>query len=210
MIRLGTFVWLAVLTLIGVGLYQVELGVLAKEAELKQINHQIDADREAVHVLDAEWSYLNDPTRLTDLARRYTDLAPVTPTQIAGFDRLLPRAAPIVAGVPPFERDWPIDPLPADKGAPNAPTPNAPTPAAPPLIASARPATPTPQTQPAPSPTAAVALAQPAAPTDGIGAIIAASETTITKIPSRPTDEQAQADDTIAAILADMKKAQQQ
>jgi hypothetical protein len=91
MIRLGTFIWLALLTLIGVGLYQVELGVLAKEAELKQINRQIDANREAMHVLDAEWSYLNDPTRLADLARRYTDLTPATPTQIADFDRLAPR-----------------------------------------------------------------------------------------------------------------------
>ena len=91
MIRVGTFVWLALLTLIGVGLYQVELGVLAKESELRQINRQIDANREATHVLEAEWSYLNDPTRLADLARRYTDLAPATPTQIAGFDRLAPR-----------------------------------------------------------------------------------------------------------------------
>jgi hypothetical protein len=100
MIRLGTFIWLAVLTMIGVGLYQVELGVLAKEAELKQINRQIDANREATHVLEAEWSYLNDPTRLADLTRRYTDLAPATPTQIAGFDRLVPRPP---AGAP-FER----------------------------------------------------------------------------------------------------------
>jgi hypothetical protein len=100
MIRLATFVWLALLTLIGVGLYQVELGVLAKESELKQINRQIDANRDATHVLEAEWSYLNDPTRLADLTRRYTDLAPATPTQIAGFDRLLPRPP---AGAP-FER----------------------------------------------------------------------------------------------------------
>ena len=100
MIRLGTFIWLAILTMIGVGLYQVELGVLAKEAELKQINRQIDANRDAIHVLDAEWSYLNDPTRLADLARRYSDLSPATPTQIASFDRLMPRPP---AGAP-FER----------------------------------------------------------------------------------------------------------
>ena len=218
MIRLGTFVWLAVLTLIGVGLYQVELGVLAKEAQLKQINHQIDADREAIHVLDAEWSYLNDPTRLADLARRYTDLAPVTPTQIAGFDRLLPRAAPVVAGVPPFERDWPVDPLPPTEAAPATPTPNTPTPAPPPAIASAKPTAPASpaSTASASATSPAVAALQPPAPpmppapADGIGAIIAASETTTTRSPTRPTDEQAQADDTITAILADMKKAQQQ
>ncbi len=115
MIRLATFVWLALLTMIGVGLYQVELGVLAKESELKQINRQIDANREATHVLEAEWSYLNDPTRLADLTRRYTDLAPATPTQIAGFDRLLPRPPParpssagcMKAAVPGRRRFWP-------------------------------------------------------------------------------------------------------
>src|SRR3569623_3009722 len=100
MIRLSTFVWLALLTMIGVGLYQVERGVLAKDAELRQINRQIDSNRDAAHVLEAEWSYLNDPTRLADLARRYTDLAPATPAQIAGFDRLVPRPP---AGAP-FER----------------------------------------------------------------------------------------------------------
>jgi hypothetical protein len=207
MIRLGTFVWLAVLTLIGIGLYQVELGVLAKQAELKQINHQIDANREAIHVLDAEWSYLNDPTRLAELARRYTDLAPVTPTQIADFGRLMPRAAPIIAGVPPFERGWPIDPVPAVKGSPTSPTPNSPNPAMPPPMANAKP------TAPAATPPASMASAsQPEPtpePTDGIGAIIAASETTPSKNTGRPTDEQAQADNVIDAILADMRRAQQ-
>jgi len=217
MIRLGTFVWLAVLTLIGVGLYQVELGVLAKQAELKQINQKIDADREAIHVLDAEWSYLNDPTRLADLARRYTDMAPITPTQIAGFDRLMPRAAPIIAGVPPFERDWPIDPVPAARGAPGSPTSpvrNAPTPAAPPPMASAKPTAPGTTSAASGAASMAAAAAQPEAepapaPTDGIGAIIAASETTTAKNPTRPTDEQAQADGVIDAILADMRRAQQ-
>jgi hypothetical protein len=190
MIRIGTFVWLALLTLIGVGLYQVELGVLAKEAELKQITQKIDANRDAMHVLDAEWSYLNDPTRLADLARRYTDMVPVTPTQLAGFERLMPRQAPVIDGVPPFERNWPVDPVPettpADKG---------------PLLLSS---------------------AKPNGGEDAIASIIAASQTTTAsptpaldavtaskpKKAGQPTDEQAQADDVIDAILADMKKAQ--
>jgi len=188
MIRLGTFVWLAILTLIGVGLYQVELGVLAKEAELKQINRQIDANRDAMHVLDAEWSYLNDPTRLADLARRYTDMVPVTPTQMAGFERLMPRQAPVIDGVPTYERNWPVDPLP--ETAPNAKAPL--------LLSSAKPGgedaigaiIAASQTASA-APSASVPL--PAAPAKKAG---------------QPTDEQAAADDVINAILADMKKAQ--
>jgi hypothetical protein len=172
MIRLSTFIWLAVLTMIGVGLYQVELGVLAKEAELKQINRQIDANREATHVLEAEWSYLNDPTRLADLARRYTDLAPATPTQIAGFDRLVPRPP---AGAP-FERG-----LHEGGGA-----------AAAALLASMK------GTEPeadGPSATPAAAVSAAPGPEE--------------KRANKPTDEQAEADGVIDAILADMKKAQQ-
>lgn len=172
MIRLGTFIWLAVLTLIGVGLYQVELGVLAKEAELKQINRQIDANREATHVLEAEWSYLNDPTRLADLARRYTDLAPATPTQIAGFDRLLPRPP---AGAP-FERGL------HEGGGAGAAA----------LLASMKGSEP-----------------DPTGPTATPAAVVSAAAAPEEKSPSKPTDEQAAADDVIDAILADMKKAQQ-
>jgi hypothetical protein len=192
MIRIGTFVWLAILTLIGVGLYQVELGVLAKQAELKQIKAQIEANRDAMHVLDAEWSYLNDPTRLADLTRRYTDMVPVTPTQVAGFERLMPRQVPVIDGVPPFERNWPVDPVP-DNGTPN---PGAKGPL---LLSSAK----------------------PSGSDDAIGAFIAASQTSVPtatavsmptppKKTGQPTDEQAAADDVINAILADMKKAQKQ
>jgi hypothetical protein len=174
MIRLGTFVWLALLTMIGVGLYQVELGVLAKESELRQINRQIDANRDATHVLEAEWSYLNDPTRLADLARRYTDLAPATPTQIAGFDRLIPRPP---AGQP-FERG-----LHEGGGA-----------AAAALLASMK----------GSEPDANAPKATPAAASN-----FTTASSSEEKSPAKPTDEQAEADDVIDAILADMKKAQE-
>jgi hypothetical protein len=186
MIRIGTFVWLAILTLIGVGLYQVELGVLAKEAELKQIKRQIDANRDAMHVLDAEWSYLNDPTRLADLARRYTDMVPVTPTQMAGFERLMPRQAPVIDGVPSFERNWPVDPVPETSPSGKGPL----------LLSSAKPGS---------SDDAIGAIIAASQTTSAT----AAAPTTAKKA-GQPTDEQAAADDVINAILADMKKAQTQ
>jgi hypothetical protein len=150
--------------------------VLAKESELKQINRQIDANRDATHVLEAEWSYLNDPTRLADLARRYTDLAPATPTQIAGFDRLLPRPP---AGQP-FERG-----LHEGGGA-----------AAAALLASMK----------GSEPNAAGPKATPAAAAFATASAPGPEEK---RAPAKPTDEQAEADGVIDAILADMKKAQQ-
>jgi hypothetical protein len=125
-------------------------------------------------VLEAEWSYLNDPTRLADLARRYTDLAPATPTQIAGFDRLVPRPP---AGQP-FERG-----LHEGGGA-----------AAAALLASMK----------SSEPDANAPKATPAAASN-----FAAASSSEEKSPAKPTDEQAEADDVIDAILADMKKAQE-
>ncbi|WP_374384053.1 hypothetical protein [Dongia sp.] len=100
MIRIGTIVWFVVLALLGVGLFQVKYAVQAKERELKKVNRQIAADREAMRVLEAEWSYLNDPVRLADLTRRHTDLTPVMASQIATFDALPPRPAAEPDAVP--------------------------------------------------------------------------------------------------------------
>ena len=45
-------------------------------------------------LLRAEWAHLNDPNRLSDLARRHLDLAPVAGVQVVRFDILPARPAP--------------------------------------------------------------------------------------------------------------------
>lgn len=104
MIRIGTIVWFVILAMLGIGLFQVKYSVQSKERELRLVNRQITADREAMRVLEAEWSYLNDPVRLADLTRRHTDLAPVMAGQIATFEGLVPRPAPEepAPGLPPM------------------------------------------------------------------------------------------------------------
>ena len=52
------------------------------------MRRQIEANYNAIHVLQAEWSYLNDPLRLADLTRRHTELVPTTPGQIGDFASL--------------------------------------------------------------------------------------------------------------------------
>ena len=119
MIRIGTIVWFVVLAMLGVGLFQVKYAVQTKERELRTVNRQITADREAMRVLEAEWSYLNDPVRLADLTRRHTDLAPVMAGQIATFEGLAPRPADIdetAPGLPPLAAvpgDAPVAAIPA-------------------------------------------------------------------------------------------------
>lgn len=114
MIRIGTIAWFVVLALLGVGLFQVKYAVQAKERELRSVNKQITADRQILRVLEAEWSYLNDPVRLADLTRRHTDLAPAMANQIARFDDLRARPVEPAPGAPLMvEGQQQIAPVPA-------------------------------------------------------------------------------------------------
>lgn len=72
-------------------LFQVKYEVQDLERELAGVNRQILADQEAVHVLQAEWSYLNQPARIAELSRRHLGLGPMQPEQVAGIAALPPR-----------------------------------------------------------------------------------------------------------------------
>ncbi len=181
MIRMSAFIWLGALALLSVGLFQVKYSVQGKEAELRQITRQIDANREAIHVMEAEWSYLNDPLRLADLARRHTDLVPAMSTQIATFEQLPARPPMAVPGP-----DTTMPPAPATK-APDEPVP--------PALLSSAPGV----TAPAENPSAQ----------DGGVDMVPAVSTAPAPAAAGPTDEAGDADAVIDAILADMQKAQQ-
>ena len=96
MIRLGTLLWLALVTLAGFSLFQLKYRVQGQEQELARLFHQIQGDRDQIQILRAEWAHLNDPHRLAELARRYLDLAPVAGVQIVRFSALPVRPTPNV------------------------------------------------------------------------------------------------------------------
>ncbi len=83
MIRRSTLLWLVAAILIGCGLYQLKYEVQAKEERLVRLNRQIQQEQEAIHVLNAEWAFLNRPDRLADLSKRHLELNPVEPTQFS-------------------------------------------------------------------------------------------------------------------------------
>jgi cell division protein FtsL len=89
----STMLWTCLAGAVGIGLFLVKHEVKAMEARLAGINQEIQRNREEIHVLNAEWSYLNDPARLRDLAQRHLGMKPIGPTQVAGFD-FLPTLAP--------------------------------------------------------------------------------------------------------------------
>ncbi len=179
MIRVSVLVWTIILAFLGIGLFQVKYNVQSKERELREVHRQIEANLTSIHVLEAEWSYLNDPLRLADLARRHTELLPTTPGQIGDIASLPPRPAEMFGPPPPPDGATPEAAPPLLSSAPQD---SAPAPAAPiiPVKAIA------PEAEPAPAP---VAQQEPQ--------------------PLKPKDEQAEADAMIDAILADMEKAQE-
>jgi cell division protein FtsL len=104
MIRPSTAIWLAVVFCVGFVMFKVKYEVQDLDDQLAKVNREIATERDAIHVLKAEWSFLAQPNRLADLAKRHLDLAPISTAQLAGLDRIesipmRPAALPAVAAL---------------------------------------------------------------------------------------------------------------
>ncbi len=95
-------------------LFHIKQEVRELEEELGIVHSDILRHQEAIRVLRTEWSYLNQPARIAELAERHLDMQLLTARQYVGFFEIPYRAA-------------------AD--AASAPSPAAPSPAAPALEA---------------------------------------------------------------------------
>lgn len=91
MIRPTVLISLGLAAGLSLALFALKYQVQDLENELVRLNRSIFAEQQAVHVLKAEWSHLNDPERLRALARRHLGMRPVTPNQLATVADLPPR-----------------------------------------------------------------------------------------------------------------------
>lgn len=103
--RLGILFWLALVVGSGLVTFRVKYAVQDVEDELIRVRKQTVAEQQEIHVLNAEWTYLNQPERLADLNRRFLALAPVIPKQLQASISDIPlRTAPaqdtLVAAAP--------------------------------------------------------------------------------------------------------------
>ncbi|MCH9000557.1 MAG: hypothetical protein IID48_20155 [Proteobacteria bacterium] len=74
-------------------LFQIKQEVREMEEELGIVHRDILRHQEAIRVLKTEWSYLNQPARIADLAGRHLDLRPLTARQFVRLEDLPPRGA---------------------------------------------------------------------------------------------------------------------
>jgi hypothetical protein len=98
MIRRVTLLGMILAIAGGVGLFLLKHEVQSMESRLAEVRRGIFQDQQATHVLKAEWTYLNDPARLRDLAARHLDLKPIRATQIVSIDSL-PRREAVPASI---------------------------------------------------------------------------------------------------------------
>ncbi len=95
------------LVLVGVsmvGVFHVEHQVQEIRSELSSLNKQIVEDKHATHVLKAEWTYLNQPERLQQMASRYLDMDVMLAQQ---FNRMIPAAGGVDGPVMVAEKQMP-------------------------------------------------------------------------------------------------------
>ncbi|MDP6474881.1 MAG: hypothetical protein QF449_07675 [Alphaproteobacteria bacterium] len=85
MIRPDLILWIGLPAIVTIALLLISYQVQRLENELDRLERAAIAQQEEIHVLNAEWSFLNRPERLARLAERHLQLAPVAPRQMISF-----------------------------------------------------------------------------------------------------------------------------
>jgi cell division protein FtsL len=80
--RQTTMLFVLLAGALSLALFSVKYQVQDLEGELANLNRSIKAEQQAIRVLKAEWSHLNNPERLRGLAERHLGLDQVRPDQM--------------------------------------------------------------------------------------------------------------------------------
>ena len=80
--------WVTLTCLVGFGMFVMKNQVQNLENELASINRNIEEDVKNIHILKAEWSHLNNPSRLRALATKHISLNQVKAEQIINYSAL--------------------------------------------------------------------------------------------------------------------------
>lgn len=92
--RRSTLLWSVLAISVVIGLFVVKHRVQTLEDKLHALNAEIITDRDAIQVMQAEWSYLNQPARLEALSKRLLGMDAPAATQTVSMQELLEQSAP--------------------------------------------------------------------------------------------------------------------
>ncbi|MEQ8666389.1 MAG: hypothetical protein RIC16_11765 [Rhodospirillales bacterium] len=105
MFRIATLISMATGALLAVFVFAIKYEVQDLEAEFSRLSRSIERERQAIHVLTAEWSHLNEPARLRALARDQLGLDQISVDRLRALDRVPLRAVPELIGDPEDENN---------------------------------------------------------------------------------------------------------
>ena len=88
MTRFAFFCWAAAVAIAAFAAFRVSVDTQELEARAVKVKGEIVGKLEAIHVLEAEWSYLNQPERIADLAKRRLGMADLNAGHMTGIDEL--------------------------------------------------------------------------------------------------------------------------
>jgi hypothetical protein len=146
--RSSTLLWLTLAALSGATLFHTSQQVTDGRARLSALEDSTAKEAETTRVLQAEWSYLNQPDRLEKLSRQYLDLGPLQGGQFVKTENVAAR---------------PVETPPEAPASAAAPVPTNNAAAAPAVAASVPGPAPKPQAVPTPVQKPAVAANKPSA-----------------------------------------------
>ena len=136
MVRLSTLICAGIFVATGSYLYHVKYQTRLLDRAIAQTNRNIEATRDRAGVLRAEWTLMNDPERLAELAGQFLKLNTVAPRQfttLADLSSRLPAARALSIAPPESTTEEPA----SDPAEPMAEAPLPLPPPAPPLLATA-------------------------------------------------------------------------
>ena len=91
-LRITALIYMACFAALAMGLYLVKYSVQGVQRDVATLKQQLATEKESLHLLNAEWAYLNRPDRLRQLADRHLDLVPLDSRQIEDINSI-PAAA---------------------------------------------------------------------------------------------------------------------
>jgi hypothetical protein len=98
--RRSTLLWLVLTAATGTALFHTSQKVHDEREKLATLNANIAKEEESLRVLNAEWSYLNQPDRLEKLSRTYLGMAPMKGSQFIKVEDIPVRPATPSVSVP--------------------------------------------------------------------------------------------------------------
>jgi hypothetical protein len=102
MLRLLHVAVVAILVLAAADVYRIKFESIREAEQVAKLRADIRRERDAIAALRAQWTELDRPERIQELARRHLALRPVEVDQFDRLDRLSERPIEIV---PPGTRD---------------------------------------------------------------------------------------------------------